>query len=77
MAWGRRGKGGHDAVGLGNWKDGVAVFGGLKKAEGEQIWGGGGGADREDQTFGFGPSRSDVPVKYPCGDAQSRGVAKM
>lgn len=32
---------------------------------------------REDQDFGFGCSRSDVPVKYPFGDVQARGVVTV
>ena len=69
-------KGDYDAVWPGQPEGWCCHFGGLKKAEGEQIWGGG-GAEREDQAFGFGHNRTDVPVKYPCGVVQSRGVAKM
>lgn len=32
----------------------------------------GGRTEREDQEFGFGHSRSDMPMRYPCGDVQSR-----
>lgn len=49
---------------------------GLKKAGGEQVWGGR-WSRGEDQEFGFRHSKSDVPVKYPRGDVQTRGVAKI
>lgn len=53
-------KDGYDAVGLGNWKSGGTILGGRRRLK-ENRFGVGGGAEREDQEFGFGYSRSDVP----------------